>query len=312
MERQKCFPWRRCMVMTPEKTTSTWKARLRAHEWGIGQGVLLAGAFGYLYASVLPALVADWANDPDYSHGFLIPVLSGYFLWERRQTLAQLPVQPSLWGLLVMLLGVALLFLGNIGAELFLMRVSMVVLIAGLVLYYGGWQPLKVLTFPIGFLLFMIPWPAIILNTLTLPLQLLAARLSTSSLQLIDVPVYREGNVIFLPHATLEVVAACSGIRSLVSLLALAVVFAYMTQRHVWKIVVLVVSATPIAIIANAFRIWGTGVLAHVYGPQAAEGFYHTFAGWLVFVIAFVLLTVEGAVLSRFGKKHRHIKATGV
>jgi exosortase len=114
--------------------------------------------------------------------------------------------------------------------------------------------------------------------------------------------VYREGTVIFLPHATLEVVEACSGIRSLVSLLALAVVFAYMTQRCAWKTAVLVISAVPISIIANAFRIWGTGVLAHVYGTQAAEGFYHTFAGWLVFVVAFVLLASEGFVLSRLGK----------
>src|SRR5262249_56197737 len=134
-----------------------------------------------------------------------------------------------------MLLGIALLLLGQVGAELLLMRVSVVVLIAGLVLYHSGWRYLKGMAFPIVLLLFMIPWPAIILNALTLPLQLLAARLSTSSLQLMDLPVYREGNVIFLPHATLEVVEACSGIRSLVSLLALAVVFAYMTQRHVWK-----------------------------------------------------------------------------
>jgi exosortase len=298
--------------MTPEKTASPWQARLKVHRWGIGQGIFLAGALGYLYASVLPDLVTDWENDPDYSHGFLIPVLSGYFLWERRHALAQLPIQPSPVGFLVMLLGIALLLLGQVGAELFLMRVSLVVLIAGLVLYHGGWQYLKGMAFPIVFLLFMIPWPAIILNALTLPLQFLAARLSTSSLQLMNLPVYREGNIIFLPHATLEVVEACSGIRSLVSLLALAVVFAYMTQRHVWKMAVLVVSATPIAIIANAFRIWGTGVLAHVYGPQAAEGFYHTFAGWLVFVIAFVLLAVEGAVMSCFRKKHTHIKATGV
>ena len=300
------------MVMIPEKTASPWKARLKVHGWSIGQGVFLAGVCGYLYASVLPDLVADWGNDPDYSHGFLIPVLSGYFLWERWHALAQLPVQPSPVGFLVMLLGIALLLLGQVGAELFLMRVSLVVLIAGLVLYHSGWRYLKGMAFPIVLLLFMIPWPAIILNALTLPLQLLAARLSTSSLQLMDLPVYREGNVIFLPNVTLEVVEACSGIRSLVSLLALAVVFAYMTQRHVWKIAVLVISATPIAIIANAFRIWGTGVLAHVYGPQAAEGFYHTFAGWLVFVIAFVLLTVEGAVMSRFGKKPTPIKATGV
>ena len=198
MERQKCFPWRMCMVMTPEKTASPWKGRLQGHGWGIGQGVFLAGAFVYLYASVLPNLVADWGNDPDYSHGFLIPLLSGYFLWERRHALAQLPVQPSPVGFLIMLLGIALLLLGQVGAELFLMRVSLVVLIAGLVLYHGGWRYLKGIAFPIVFLLFMIPWPAIILNALTLPLQLLAARLSTSSLQLMNLPVYREGNVIFL------------------------------------------------------------------------------------------------------------------
>jgi exosortase len=298
--------------MIPEKTVEPWQARLKNHGWGIGQGLLIAAAFGYLYASVLPDLVADWSNDPDYSHGFLVPVLSGYCLWERRHTFTHLPVQPSPVGLLVILLGIALLLLGHVGAELFLMRVSMVIVIAGLVLYHGGWHYVTGMAFPIVFLLFMIPWPAIILNALTLPLQLLAARLSTSSLQLMHLPVYREGNVIFLPHATLEVVEACSGLRSLVSLLALATVFAYMTQQHVWKIAVLVVSAIPIAIIANALRIWGTGVLAHGYGAQAAEGFYHTFAGWMVFVVAFVLLAVEGSALSRLGKKHTPREATRV
>ncbi len=298
--------------MIPGKTAEPWKARLKHHGWGLGQGLLIAAAFGYLYASVLPALVADWGNDPDYSHGFLVPVLSGYCLWERRHACTQLPVQPSPVGLLIILLGIALLLLGHVGAELFLMRVSMVILLAGLVLYHGGWHYVKEMAFPIVFLLFMIPWPTLILNALTLPLQLLAAHLSTSSLQLMNLPVYREGNVIFLPHATLEVVEACSGIRSLVSLLALAMAFAYMTQPHVWKMAVLVVSALPIAIIANALRIWGTGVLAQVYGAQVAEGFYHTFAGWLVFLVAFVLLAAEGCALTRFRKKPTHIEAAGV
>src|SRR5438105_5784413 len=126
------------MIMTPEKAASSWKARLQMHGWDIGQGVFLAGALGYLYASVLPDLVADWGNDPDYSHGFLIPVLSGYFLWERRHTLAQIPIQPSPAGFLVMLLGITLLLLRQVGAELFLMRVSLVVLIAVLGLYHCG------------------------------------------------------------------------------------------------------------------------------------------------------------------------------
>jgi exosortase len=267
--------------------------------WGwVVPGGLLTGAFLYLYAFVLPPLIADWSDDPNYSHGFLVPILSAYFVWERRQKLLGISRQPSAWGLLLLLSGVCLLFLGHIGAELFLMRSSMLVVITGLVLYFGGWKILPALLFPLAFLLFMVPLPAIILNTITFPLQLLAAKLSTVSLQLIHLPVYREGNIIFLPHTTLEIVEACSGIRSLVSLLALAVVFAYMTQRQTGKRWILVLSAVPIALIANAFRIWGTGVLAFLYGTKVAEGFYHTFAGWLVFIVAFVLLLSEGLLLS--------------
>jgi exosortase len=267
------------------------------HGWRMALWSLLVVAFGYLYAAVIADLVADWWHDADFSHGFLVPVLSAYFAWQRRQQLAR--AQPHWGGLWLLLLGIAVLFLGHLGAELFLMRVSMIMVIAGAVAYILGWYALRLLAFPIIFLLFMIPLPAIVLNLLTFPLQLLAAKASTFSLQLIDLPVYREGNVIFLPHVTLEVVEACSGLRSLMSLLALAVVYAYLTQREAWKRAVLVISAVPIALVANAFRIWGTGVLAHLYGTQAAEGFYHAFAGWSVFVVAFVLLLLEGFVLSR-------------
>jgi exosortase len=204
----------------------------------------------------------------------------------------------------MLLIGLCTLFVGNIGAELFLMRFSMIVVITGLVWYLLGWAYLQALFFPLIFLLFMIPLPAVILNTITFPLQLLAAKLSTSSLQLIGLPVYREGNIIFLPHATLEIVEACSGIRSLVSLTALTVVFAYITQRHIYKRGLLVVSAVPIALAANAFRVWGTGVLAYLYSTKVAEGFYHTFAGWLVFVVAFILLFAESFVLSLLWSKH--------
>lgn len=278
-----------------------------AMSWPYGRGpllqiLLLSAVFLGLYASVLTLLIADWEHDPDYSHGFLVPVLSAYFLYERRHTLLRTALQTNWWGLLVLGGGLIFLFVGSLGAELFLTRVSMVVVLGGLVLFHCGAQWLRLLAFPLGFLFFMIPLPAILLNALTLPLQLFAARLSTFSLQLINLPVYREGNVIFLPHATLEVVEACSGIRSLVSLFALSVVFAYVTQRQHWKQWLLVLSAIPIAIIANAFRIWGTGVLAYLYGMQVADGFYHTFAGWLVFVVAFVLLMLEGLVLSKLGR----------
>jgi exosortase len=267
--------------------------------WRIAQWSLMVAAFLYLYVPVLTKLVANWWDDSDYSHGFLVPVLGAYFAWQRRHRLAEVPPQPSWWGGGVLLLGLSMLLLGNIGAELFLMRSSMIVVLAGLILYHLGWRHLQTLAFPLAFLLFMIPLPAILLNAITFPLQLLAAKMSTFALQAISLPVYREGNVIFLPRTTLEIVEACSGIRSLVSLLALAVVFAYMTQHRLWKRMMLVVSAVPIALVANAFRIWGTGVLAHFYGTRVAEGFYHTFAGWLIFLVAFGLLALVGLMLSQ-------------
>jgi len=263
------------------------------------QFALIGAAVSYLYAPVLVQLVANWWNDSDYSHGFLVPLLSAYFVWEKRHDLYDAEPQPNRWGILLLLVGLSILLLGNIGAELFLMRSSMLVVISGLVLYIRGWIPLKRLFFPLLFLLFMIPFPAIILNVVTFPLQLLAAGMATSGLELIGLPVYREGNVIFLPRITLEVVEACSGIRSIISLTALAVVFAYLTQRNIWKQSVLVVSAIPIAIGVNAFRILGTGVLAYLYEMKVAQDFYHTLSGWLIFVVAFGLLLVEGFVLSR-------------
>ena len=232
-----------------------------------------------------------------------MPILSAYFIWQRRQQLAQIPRQSSWWGMTILLMGIGILFLGSIGAEFFLMRSSMLVVLTGLVVYLLGWHHLQLLRFPIGFLLFMIPVPAIILNMVTLPLQLLAAKLGTFSLQLVGLPVYREGNIIFLPHATLEVVEACSGIRSLVSLVVLAVVVAHFTQRRAWKRCVLTVSAVPIALATNAFRIWGTGVSTHLFGAKVSEGFYHTFEGLLIIGVALVLLLVEGFALSLCGGK---------
>jgi exosortase len=269
--------------------------------WG-----LLLSAFGYLYADVIADLVTNWWQDPDYSHGFLVPVLSAYFVWQRRQCLVN--GQPHWGGLGVLLLGLAVLSLGHLGAEFFFMRVSMIVVIAGVITYIFGWHSLRRLAFPVVFLLCMIPPPTIVLNLLTFPLQLLAAKASTFTLQLLQLPVYREGNVIFLPYVTLEVVEACSGIRSLMSLLTLAVVLAYLTQQHTWKRTILVISAIPIALIANACRIWGTGILSYFYGAEAAAGFYHTFTGWLVFVVAFGLLLIEGYVVSRLRLWSKHHK----
>lgn len=265
----------------------------------------LTGAVGLLYAGVFPELVRDWWNDPNSSHGFLIPLVSLYLIQQRWDDLRRAPVQPALAGAGLLAAGVLALAAGQVGAEYFVQRASLVLVLAGIVWLNLGRAPLRLLLFPILFLLFAIPLPAIVLNALSLPLQLFAARLSTALLHGMAIPVVREGNIIHLAHTSLEVAEACSGLRSLVSLTALSVVLAYFTQPRLAARLVLVASAIPVAIVSNVARLAGTGVLAHHWGEQAARGFYHTFSGWLVFVVAFALLGAEGALLRRLLRPRR-------
>jgi exosortase len=252
-----------------------------------------------LYASVAPRLVRQWADDDDYTHGFLILPLALYFVWERRSVLARVRLSPAWQGALVLAFGLVLLIVGSVGAELFLQRISLVVVLAGLVWLILGTAFLRELAFPLAFLVFMVPLPAIVMNMVAFPLQLFAAQSATFCLQTTGIPVLREGNTIVLATTTLEVVEACSGIRSLQALLALGAVYGYFTQRAIWKRWALLFLSIPIAIAANAFRVAGTGFLAHFIGAEAAQGFYHSFAGWMVFAVAFVLLLGAGTLLSR-------------
>ena len=265
--------------------------------WQVG---ILAGLLLVLYHTVLQEMVFQWWEEPDYSHGFLVPLVSAYFVWVKRKTLAEIPACPDRRGLLLLIGGIGLFFLGQIGAELFLMRSSLIVVISGLVLYLRGWRFFKQLLFPIGFLIFMIPLPAIIFNAVAFPLQLLAARTATYCLQLMEVPVLREGNLIYLTTSIMDVTEACSGIRSLMSLLALGTLFAYLSQGSHWWRAVMIVSTVPIAILANAFRVTGTGFLAEAFGSEIARGFYHTFSGWVVFLVAFGLLLIMGTAVNRW------------
>jgi exosortase len=267
-------------------------------------GVLVA-LLAALYHEVILRMGIQWNDDPDYSHGFLVPVLVGYFLWERWDRLKASRLTPSLWGVALLAGGLLMLVVGSIGAELYLQRSSLIVVIAGLVLLVMGRDALKTLMFPIAFMFFMVPLPAIVVNAVAFPLQLFAARTAEFCLFNFGIPVLREGNVIVLAGTTLEVAEACSGIRSLQALLALGTVYAYFSQRETWKRWVLVLLSVPIAIAANAFRVSGTGVLANYWGSQAAEGFYHTFSGWLIFVVAFLLLLGCGGLLSKIGSRRR-------
>ncbi|MFZ0212762.1 MAG: exosortase A [Candidatus Acidiferrales bacterium] len=274
--------------------------------WGIWLG-LLSVLFLALYGPILESLVLNWWRDPNYGHGFLVPVFAGYVFWKGRDRLTKIALKPSNFGLVVMLCAIALLLVGSLGAELFTSRFSMLVLIGGCVLFVGGWRLLRAVTFPLGFLILMIPIPTIIYNQITFPLQLIASRFATFWLQLINVPVLREGNLIILPNYTLEVVDACSGIRSLMTLITLAIAYGYLTERRLWVRWLLVILMIPIAIVSNAIRIMGAGLLTYHFGPSMAQGFFHEFSGWVIFVAALVLMFVCHWALRKipFGRERK-------
>ena len=257
--------------------------------------------FIFLFWQVGQNLIRDWTNDGNYSHGFLILPLALYFAWERRQKLAAAVPKPATATGLVLLLGsLAVLVIGLLGAELFLTRISLIGVLAGSVLFVWGWPFLRILIFPIAFLLLMIPIPSIIFTQIAMPLQLLASRFGEWTLQTAGIPVLREGNVIILANTTLEVAEACSGIRSLVSLLTLGIIYGYFADSRVWVRLIIAGSTIPIAIFTNGARVAGTGLAAHYYGAQAAKGFFHDFSGWALFVVAFALMFIMMRLVARF------------
>lgn len=260
-----------------------------------------------VYYQVLVKLVTDWWQIPDFSHGFLVPLFSAYLVWDKRETLRGTIIAPCWSGIAVITLGLVILLLGVYGAELFLSRVSLIFLLAGLVLCFGGWHLLKELRYALLVLLLAIPIPAIIFNQITFPLQLLASWLASSLLPLFGVPSMRWGNVIELPMLRLEVAEACSGIRSLMSLFTLAVFYGYFLEKSIWRRIALVLASIPIAIAANAVRILGTGICVQYWDPDRALGFFHEFSGWVIFLVSLVCLYAVHRVMCLFPAKRRQI-----
>src|SRR5580700_9494378 len=257
------------------------------------------------YAPVLLRLVRQWDSDPDMGHGFFVPLVAGYIVWQKRAELLALKPAPNWWGLAVVLYGGLQLWIATLGAELFLARTAFVISVIGIVLLLGGTAYVRLLAFPLFLLFFMIPIPTVVYNSLTFPLQLLASRVATRALDLMQIPVLRDGNVLELAQQKLSVVAACSDIRSLLSLTFLSLVYGYFCERKVWMRVVLFLSTIPIAIVANASRVTLTGVLTE-YKPELAEGFFHTASGWVIFMVALAILIVLHQVLNRVYKLVRN------
>ena len=265
---------------------------------------LVVTAILVVYFPILASLVHQWASDDNYSHGFIVAPFAAYFAWQKREQLAAAPIAPHWSGLVIVAAGLCVLLAGLFGAELFLTRLSLIGVLAGTILFVFGARHLRLLAFPVAFLILMIPLPAVMFNQIAFPLQLFASGVGEAVLSLCGVPVLREGNILTLPTTTLEVAQACSGIRSLVSLLTLAILLGKLTERAAWKTVALALLAVPVAIAANAARVAGTGLAAAWIGPQAAEGFFHEFSGWVVFVIAFSLLLAAQRALKWTSRIH--------
>ena len=304
------------------------------------QPLLISLALAFTYAAVLSKLGLAWWSDENYSHGLLIPVIIGYILWSQRSRFQAAKGQPAtIPGIAMVVTALLSLWAGTAGAELYTQRLSLVLMIAGTALYFWGYRILRMLVVPLFLLVLAIPIPAILFNKVAFPLQLFASRCAVGAMSLFDIPVLRQGNVIELmplgAHETkkLEVVEACSGIRSLMTLVTLAVVFAYFTHPRdenrngssgggitrrlgsqlrsygFWRSTVIVLSAVPIAILTNALRVSGTGVLAHYYGTKVADGFFHSFSGWVIYVVAFLMLFAVGWLLDRVKPKANQTKA---
>ncbi len=262
---------------------------------------LVLPLFVGMYFTIVPQMVMDWYNDENYSHGFLVPIIAGYFLWQRWSDLKNRLVKPDWMGLVVIVCGVVQLLVAWLSTEYFTMRSSLIILLAGMTLFWFGREVLKGMALPIGYLFFMVPIPYIIYDMAAFPLKLFVTKVSVVFMKMVGVVVLREGNIIMFPSTTLEVADACSGIRSLFSLLAIAVAYSFLMKtsnvRH-WTIIF---SAIPIAVATNALRVIVTGILAQWWGAKAAEGFFHEFAGMAVFVLAMAMLVLFGELLRRIG-----------
>lgn len=292
------------------------------HSW---RAIALVSVVVFTYGTVLVKLSRDWWSDENYSHGLLVPFIIGYILWSQRARFATERARPSvLVGGLAVALALFVLWTGVAGAELYTQRMSLVLLVAGIVIYFGGFAFLRLILVPLLLLVLAIPIPAIVFNKIAFPLQLFASRVAVWSMTVVGIPVLRQGNVIEMKPLNsfttkkLEVVEACSGIRSMMTLITLAVVFAYFTHPRsddssmprgrlrtygVLRSSIIVLSAVPIAILTNAARVSGTGILSHYYGTGVADGFFHSFSGWAIYVVAFLMLFGIGWILDRFKPK---------
>ena len=250
-----------------------------------------------LYFPTLKHLIGfDWAKE-DFNYCYLIPFVVLYLIWDKRDELSELVSRASWWGLLPFCLGLVVFYLGELGGEFFTLYISLWLVIVGLAWLHLGWEKIKTVWFAMAMMLGSFPLPDILNIRLTFGLKLISSQIGVALLQLYGMSAYREGNIIDLGFTQLQVVEACSGLRYLMPLLVLSLILAYWFRAHIWKRIFLVLSSIPIAIFVNSFRIAATGVLYGFLGPRAAEGFFHGFSGWLIFMLTIPVLLLEMWIL---------------
>lgn len=259
-----------------------------------------------LFAPVFAKLIDTWSTQEDYSHGFFVLPISLYMVWQKREKLHSLALRPVWKGFPVFLLGILTYWVSFLTKFHTLTHLSMILILFGVLLFLMGWELTRELSVPVLFLLFMFPIPSSYYILITNPLKLMITKISTQMLHFIGVPVFREGNLLFLPSTQLEVAEACSGIRSLYSYLMLSCLFAFITPKRLAKMI-LILSTFPLAILVNIFRVTGTGILANSYGPNVAQGFFHQFTGFILFILGFIVLFSEYRLLDSkyFAEKSR-------
>lgn len=278
------------MPVTQEAGLRQDPARSRLVDWILILKFVLAAALGgVLYGQVLLELALDWWNVPAWSQGMLIPPLATYIAWSQRDRILARPVVPDNRGLLLVTAACLTFLAGKLAVEFFLMRISFVILLAGLIWTFWGTRRLRTLAFPFLLLATMVPLPVILHNALAAPLQLFASDVATRLAQLLGVSVYRDGNVIHLASTSLGVAEACSGLNSLSALVVASLLIGYLLCSRARSRIVVAALSIPLAIAVNLLRVTGTAVIAD-YDQELAMGFYHSFSGWLVFLAGFGVL----------------------
>lgn len=264
--------------------------------------VLTLAVIFIVYVPIIEYMVQDWIHDENNSHGFIVPLVSAYMMWKRRDLILSQRAEPNPWGFLVILAGLVMLILGWLANEYFTQRTSLIVILSGCVVYWYGWKVMAIMAGPMAYLILMVPIPAILYDAAAFPLKLFVTKVSVAFMKAVGIMVVREGNVMQFPNITLEVVNACSGLRSLTSLLAVGLAYVMLfvkTRWHKWALIALIF---PIALVANMVRVIGTGVLAQYFGAAAAEGFFHEFAGLVIFLASLGMLAAAHGVLARFSR----------